>query len=630
MQLTVLSESTPARSLPVHLSVFDQDFQPLAGVRVLSLEHRLGPRPGRAVLELVLDSFHRRVVDGWAALSPHRMEFLQDPECPLRLDQPVWVGLELDQRRALLLFAGRVTDRAVSFSGSASPPAEAVCLEALDARWTLSTVQVLGQYFWDAASGRVHAQVPALLNPDGEGNRDPQHFAQTGGLTPLFADPGAGSRWTAADALQYVLGHYAAGRGLELPGELLAMSALDLPLPELSLEGKSLTEALWEVLSAADLEAWVDPVLVLERSGRELAQAAPVLRLVDRASAPLRAARLAAAGAVFSTGTAELQEGALTFSTRPVRNQWRLQGALTEYEACFQLTPLWSEEEESGAAESDRTRRGHGDYDPALDHVYRCWGLNEDGRWSDRATYDFSWLFWPAVPRRRPFLPPFAPPGESRPIVVEVKAQGLPDVWHRVGSGAIRLLPERAGIYLECEDTDGVRSGLRVGDDRSVVALDRFTAVRLTAVVRSDERPAVTTPRMDGSLTELVLERTVTDESCRRCVRDAGSLYAADGTGAILDDAAEDGPLQRRAEALRQRHQGLGVSARLVIPWIDLTWRPGTRVPGIAGRDVDFGTVGGETPDYPLVTDVVWDLARQTTAVTLDGPPAGAGMEELT
>ncbi len=84
--------------------------------------------------------------------------------------------------------------------------------------------------------------------------------------------------------------------------------------------------------------------------------------------------------------------------------------------------------------------------------------------------------------------------------------------------------------------------------------------------------------------------------------------------------------MQKRADALHQRHQGLEVSARLGIPWIDLTWRPGVRISRIAGRDIDLRAGGGDSADCPLVTGVAWDLLKQTTTLIL-GPATESDLE---
>jgi len=620
VEVTLLCEQTNRWTDALSPAVYDEHFQRLSGVTVRSLRHALGKEPGEAVLELELESFRRETRNGTVTTRERRMEFLQAEDAPVHMDQMVWVGMPIDRRHVLILFCGRVTDCEAEFSGKTGRSMERVRVVARDARHDLAGRQVLGRYYHDAEEGRLGVDLPAVMNPEGVGNRDSAHTWQEGGSTPLFSETGNESAaWRGSDALAYLVGHYGEGLNLEVSEEGVQTETLRMELGELNLEGDSCAKAIWKVLRLAGLEGWVDPLVVSGMKMSDIGNLRAFLRLVNPSSAPVRDAKLASAGGPFTSATSEVNEGAMSWSARHIRNAWHVRGALKEYEARFELVKLWTDEEETTVEDNaNKGRRGHAVYDATLDPVWRQWGLNEDGHWSERATYDFSGLFAGAVARRRRFEPPFRSAGdEVRPMVVEVQSALLGAGWYRVGNAAVRVLSDRAGIYFDCEDVDGSRSGLLAGTSRTFVPLNEISGVRVTAVVESDERVAVSSDRTDASPTELVLEHTVTDESYHWTCRDSSSLYSADGTGVIEDDSGEDGPMVRRATALREQHQGAEVGSQLNIPWVDLSWRPGVRVSQLAGRNIALRASGGEHASYPLVAGVEWDFAEQRTTLTL-------------
>jgi len=249
------------------------------------------------------------------------------------------------------------------------------------------------------------------------------------------------------------------------------------------------TRAISLVLGTYGLDWWCDPVCVVNRWS-VWEDARPVLRIVSPNASAVKQVRLQAVGEEFSKSLTNIASASMRFTTRGSVNQWRIEGGLKEYEACFELVKLWTDSEEAQvSSDPGKGSRTDDDYDAALDHVYRQWGLNEDGCYAGRDVFDFAALLGEGTwtRRRRRFLPPYAETDDDpRKCIVQIKASSLDTNWHQVGSGVLRLLDERSAIYFDMSDVDGTNARLVV-DDGSTVSLADLTAVRITAAPHHTE-----------------------------------------------------------------------------------------------------------------------------------------------
>ena len=329
---------------------------------------------------------------------------------------------------------------------------------------------------------------------------------------------------------------------------------------------------------------------------------------------------LQARGEVFSKRETNVDAAAMTFSTRGCVNHWRIEGDFREYEAAFELTKLWTDDEAVGIdLDPDLGNRAHSDYDLSLDHVHRQWGLNEDAAWEDRDAFDFADLLGEGIwtKRRRRFLAPYSETDdECRKVIVEVQSAELTTGWHRVASGNVRLLTDRCGIYFDLTDLDGSNSRL-VTDDGTTLALIDVSAVRVTAIVQSDERVAYDAEREESAGSSQTVTETIQSGRFRRVSRDSSSAYAGEGTGLLRDDGADDGPMRSLAANLREGAEPLDKRVSASVPWVDLSLRAGERVEGIDGRGLSLGGAGESAACRPLLEAVTYDFVGQRTDLAL-------------
>ena len=273
-------------------------------------------------------------------------------------------------------------------------------------------------------------------------------------------------------------------------------------------------------------------------------------------------------------------------------------------------------------ADYDVGNRAHEDYELSLDHVYRQWGLNEDGAWTERETFDFEGLLGEGIwtKRRRRFFAPYSETDdEPRKCVVDVQSPELSTGWHRVASGTVRLLADRCGIYFDLTDLDGSNSRL-VADDGTTVALKDVTHVRLTAIVKSDERVAYDAERQETAGSTQTISEVASDPRCRWVTRHSSSAYAGEGTGVVRDDAEPGGTMEELAKRARETAECQGRSVRVSIPWVDLSLRVGERIDGIDGRDLPLEVAGPDAPGHPSIDRVTYDFEGQSTGIDLRMP----------
>ena len=176
-------------TLAVKAVVFDGEFHELADVVAERVVHSTGCEPSRAELRAVLDSSRRtRDENGVVTVSEFRLENAINPdELSLGLDDPVIIGVRLDDERVLVIFRGRVTHIGAALSESD----ESVTLTALDARRMFDTRELRGMTFASPAGGTASTDCKLVFNPDGVGNLDAVNSFAGNTSAPLFGDPSA-------------------------------------------------------------------------------------------------------------------------------------------------------------------------------------------------------------------------------------------------------------------------------------------------------------------------------------------------------------------------------------------------------------------------------------------------------
>jgi hypothetical protein len=168
------------------------------------------------------------------------------------------------------------------------------------------------------------------------------------------------------------------------------------------------------------------------------------------------------------------------------------------------------------------------------------------------------------------------------------------------------------------QDIDGVDARLATDDGRSV-ALKDLSAVRVTAIVKSDSRVSCDAERRESAGSTQTIVETERDPRCRWVKRHSSSAYAEEGTGVVRDDSEVGGTMEELAKRARETGERQGRSVRVSIPWVDLSLRVGDRIEGIDGRGLAFEAAGDE-PGSPSIDRVTYDFEGQSTGIDLRMP----------
>jgi len=165
-------------------------------------------------------------------------------------------------------------------------------------------------------------------------------------------------------------------------------------------------------------------------------------------------------------------------------------------------------------------------------------------------------------------------------------------------------------------DVDGKVSLVRVEDEQATCLKD-ITAVRITAIVKSDDRVTYEAERDDSAGSSLTITKTVRKNTFRWVKRHSSSAYGEEGTGVLRDDGTTDGPMEELASRLRKDGEPLTTAVSFTIPWVEFTYRVGDRVNGLTGRDIELRALGGDEASYPIVEEVSYDFDAQETSLGL-------------
>jgi hypothetical protein len=197
-----------------------------------------------------------------------------------------------------------------------------------------------------------------------------------------------------------------------------------------------------------------------------------------------------------------------------------------------------------------------------------------------------------------------------------------------------RLLPDRLGIEVTCEDPEQWHTG---NPDPRAPALRLITwlakpndpaskkiAFRLTTVIDADRRIKAEVDKRPASPTQFARWRSADAQEHfqHREVAPGALYYAGNGTDpTVVRDDTQNATDHGRQ--LQSAHEMATLAGSVTIPFITTYYRIGDRIAGIAGRDASLqtnvGASAGEAPTYPWVVGIAWsfDGDRQSTTLQL-------------
>jgi len=613
----------------------------LEEVSVKMLEQRTGPIPATAVLELdlglitretagVSDNFERRIEDAFDATN--RTIFNRYLEHDILICYYANSDIDAEDFHFYPVWMGTI----VAVAPNLQPNAETVELLAQDWRWKMGSAPLFGQYADVAGSiGRIHTRT--VMNPHGQGN----HIATTIGndVYHLFGPHEAitaANAWTPSRALSYLIyfSQQYSGADMFASSEAVLDDAADIVLPQVSLEGLRLPQALEAVLRPAGVCWWMEaPWHPFKNIHDETFL--PMLVTQELQAGAEKVMRLPAASAAASadTNTSWLQGMRLTAGIADSYNEVTVAGAHIEAEAEWVLAEDWDASDQTAVdADTDFGNRSATNYQVQYDPVYRHWVLDEDGKLGGTGTSQCTTVFGTDtyVRRRRKFEKPYRTPEEPRrPYMIKIK---IGSTWYGVDSSGARFDTDRAGLTFEYNSIDKASDKDAVGyvtdpDDvtqTSTAALNTIVGVKITAIIRRDDRLLGEADQGTDAAADRVLAATVYDDGYRYVYRDSTSEFASGSDETLLDMEAQ---ADAYAAKLRDGAENASFSASFVIPWIHMGFRMNDRIVsideppdvGVAGRDISLQTNRGDDAAYPRIVRIAWDFeAGQTVINTTD------------
>jgi len=280
--------------------------------------------------------------------------------------------------------------------------------------------------------------------------------------------------------------------------------------------------------------------------------------------------------------------------------------------------------------------------------VSRLWVLNEDGRYGsvynrntpfdDYQPFDFSTVLDSSVSRRgawmrrvRRLLPTISTvvDGQSFGVWVEISFDSG-TTWQQQ-SNSIRILENRAGIYIDCENPTEITPADVDSEEQNLwyAIIDQTFRVRVTAVIESDERLMATFP--PESLASPTLQVNAMVVRRPQSFQYASRLHATSVLSSVGDGELErddSNAISALAEQLAGVNQDRQVRVLPVIPWIETDYALGDQITEIRGRQLRFATTRGAERRWPAVLERRFRLndGRYETSLTLGitEMPAGA------
>ncbi len=255
--------------------------------------------------------------------------------------------------------------------------------------------------------------------------------------------------------------------------------------------------------------------------------------------------------------------------------------------------------------------------------VSRLWILNEDGHYDgalynrnppfdDYQPFDFSTVADSTVTtsgawmrRVRRLLPTISTSLDGRALGVWVEISfDSGTSWQQQSSG-VRVLEDRVGIYLECENpTELTPTGTDPYEQNMWYSIiDQTFRVRVTAVLASDERLLGTFPAGQFASPTLQVNAMVVRraKSFQFVSRSHTTNVLVPGTPACPAERDDSAAASSLAEQLARANQDREVRVAPTIPWIETGCAIGDRITEIRGRHLRFATTVGADVRWPAV-----------------------------
>lgn len=678
----------------------NKEEDPLAGMEempnlaVLMITEQLGEQPSRAVLR------YRFGTAAMPGLDPvHAEDAVSDQvetRRTLKEGDRIVVAAGLPAGGWEYLFDGFALRFELDLAGDG---VTVLCLGVAARCWD----EVIHGADWRASSDPADpkktttTQLSPIFNANGKPNRAPE-----GRLDPegnnfawhAFLDPdctrATPASWELTHAAEYVIyRHNHAEDWVKNPltAELLDVLVAKVPkadkafdpadpdtydakpirVPNKPIGGKAWPVALRELIEVHGIAmAW--------RLEREDAQGDPVsgpgstvsrppqtrLELFEPQGGPIKDLWLQQRGTPLDLTLTNTAEATVARDVTEVVTNWKVEGALEEYEVSFILAlgfPTVAGDATTiatfdlGGAGGDKYRlfiadeSGEGHYPVAptagavsyvpcsLDSVLGA--PYPDIRGGTIARY--------AARRRRPKGDLFSALGRRATLEISKDyAGGAPAVWGTQGNdggtwqqvkGGWELLQDRIGIRLTCKNPNAWDIGTKGDVDASgVIRLIEGLAapsaqnprfwLRLTCVIEGDERLVGSGGYTTGPLGSRTVSRRV--DAHERYRRQTVVKSAFTGAKTVVRDDFDAATAEAQAIALTTFHGVL--EGPVTIPRLTRYYQVGDRIRSINGRGVGFRTDSPEedgAPWYPMVEAITWDF-RQGQATHLRLSDAGA------
>jgi hypothetical protein len=442
-----------------------------------------------------------------------------------------------------------------------------------------------GCVVWDGVALHHRSAERTRFNAGAGTWASPERYEVNGRSVRVFSTCDDAVRWSAADALAYLLAVHGAGIPVTAATATVEQAG-EVDPGRLDVSGKPAAEAIAAVARRAGL------ILRVGRGGNGLV-------VQPRGQGATGEVRLAPAGGTVSAAGSNLWQAVLDLGPRPARRGVLVLGDTKRYEATFELSPGW-DPYVTPDTWSETVRSRSADWPGAAD-VLRRWVLNEDGAYSDAPwnlpVHGFGDVcaddFTLVVARRLEACLSVDEQGRSLGVVVELSVDAGA-TW-RPWSGPMRVADGRCDVVLGGDELPG---------DYFRAALAGEAKVRVTATVASDSRLTV---EIEGDAP--AGRDVVAAEAMGRWAKvSPQSVFAgAEGPGRSREE--DDTPV---LEAIARRHveTSSGVDATLTLPQVEPVWAVGDVVHEVAGRRLGLSGAPGMAPQVVRVRHEFDDSQR--------------------
>jgi hypothetical protein len=641
----------------------------LDGVKVVSFSESLGSEPSRAVLEARLGTrwnssggtYDDQTVESFLSSDGTPFDnYLERDIAILQLETGGFLGIE---ETYTLKWLGTITN----ITPSLTPGAESVQMIAQDARWKMQNVVVSGQWVSEKIGNvdyDIRTNAEAVFNENARGNYHNVLLAGWNYGIPYFHSPqgaiNSTNVWTLNCAIAYLtqcvmhsqqtgtnpFSPSASSFGVSSPVIRAVSEDNDAVLGSVSVEGMTLNRAISEVCGAAlglpskgrpfrTALGYTWSVVPMDEWGRDPSTFTYMAQFKfyaiggdSKTSLPL-----ASRGTAIDPATTRVVAASVNYDISRSVNHVTVLGQHDAYEAEWILRKGWTvAEEDTVTATPDIARRDTPDFildNGQHDHVFRQWVLDEDGHYSSgtgtsQCTTVFGTLSYHRRVRR--FEPPFSlPEAPPRPFLMKVESGGD---WYQCSSGVARVMRDRCGITFELNAIDGaddesyIRGKYTTGATTTKLALNTITGVKLTAIVRGDQRAEGARTRDVDAAALHSIEHVEHENQYRNVFRHSSSPYYT-GTSGLQTAYTNAGDLDTVAEKMADAAKPMAVSASVVVPWVEFGYSLCTQVEAVGGdgaasRNINLAaTRTAIDTKYPRIVSITYDIEGQQTELML-------------